>query len=1012
MKNRSRNFFVLLLVGVLLAGAVAIVLAKPTRLGLDLKGGVELVYQAKPTKQSAVTPDSLNRAIDIMRQRVDQLGVAEPEIQRSGNDQIQVSLPNVTNAQRAEQQVGQVAQMYFYDWETNVMGPGCKAAPGDASVTGGPQAGNPTFALSQYDAVLRAAQCPARNPNTATTQGTWYLLDTKNHKVIAGPEESRAALFSERATKAPGADEKVVEVKPGTVIVRAEVPDTAKTKPDKWFVLNDNPALSGTDIKNPEQNLDSGAGGNGQPIVTFDFTSKGRKIWQDVTRAIAQRGQASQIPGQDPLNSAQHFAVVLDDELISVPYIDYRQNPDGIDASNGSQISGGFTIRTAQNLANQLKTGALPIKLELISQSQVSATLGKQALHQGLIAGAVGFAVVALFLLLFYRVLGLIAVGALVIYGIYFFALIKLIPITLTLPGIAGLVLTLSVAADANIVIFERVKEEIRAGRSISAGIAQGYKKGLAAIIDANVVTFMVAFILFMLATAGVKGFAFTLGIGTLVSLFTAVLATQAVLGTLGSSKVLASKSALGASDDKKSHRWTFDFMGMSKWFFSFSGLILLVCALALGGKGLNFGIDFESGTRITTALTQTTNENGVRDALSKLGYADAEVQRVSNKQLGNNAFQISGDIKPTDVPKVKDELTKDFGGTPNFTNQSIGPTFGQTVAKSAIIAIIASLLVISIYIALRFEWKYAVPVLIALTHDLLITAGVYALVGREVTTSTVAALLTILGFSLYDTIIVFDRVRENVPRMPRAAFSQIVNRSMSEVLTRSLATSFCTLLPVLALLLFGGATLKDFAFALLVGTASGTYSSIFIAGPVLTHWKEREPVYRARAARIKEALGFVPAYATLKDGSGIEVEADRKQTRRGKVTAPDDPQQVSRAEFDEMVREIQDVASDVGRADEDAPRRAPRTGSPVKPAAPTQPDAVPRRRDATPKSPPQPEPSGDAPAGGSGAAEPPEAAPPAPSSGADLTPDEVVMPKPAPSRSSSTRSRRKGRPR
>ena len=197
-------------------------------------------------------------------------------------------------------------------------------------------------------------------------------------------------------------------------------------------------------------------------------------------------------------------------------------------------------------------------------------------------------------------------------------------------------------------------------------------------------------------------------------------------------------------------------------------------------------------------------------------------------------------------------------------------------------VAIIASLLVISIYIALRFEWKFAVPVFIALMHDLLITAGVYSLTGREVTTATVAALLTILGYSLYDTIIVFDRVRENVPRMPRAAFSQIVNRSMSEVMTRSLATTSCTLMPILALLFFGGATLKDFAFALLIGVASGAYSSIFIASPVLTHWKEREHGYRARRLRIEEDQGDVPAYA----GTGTDVEPDAKRSRRpGRLT-------------------------------------------------------------------------------------------------------------------------------
>ncbi len=230
-----------------------------------------------------------------------------------------------------------------------------------------------------------------------------------------------------------------------------------------------------------------------------------------------------------------------------------------------------------------------------------------------------------------------------------------------------------------------------------------------------------------------------------------------------------------------------------------------------------------------------------------------------------------------------------------------MGPTFGRTVANSAVIAIIASLLVISAYVALRFEWKFAVPVLIALMHDLLITAGVYALTGREVSTATVAALLTILGYSLYDTIIVFDRVRENIPRMPRAAFSQIVNRSMSEVLTRSIATTSCTLMPIIALLLFGGGELQDFAFALLIGVASGAYSSIFIASPVLTHWKERETVYRARRHRIEEQFGYVPAYAD----AGADVEPTRKRglRRTGRITQPD-PETVSAAEFEQMKRD------------------------------------------------------------------------------------------------------------
>ena len=273
-----------------------------------------------------------------------------------------------------------------------------------------------------------------------------------------------------------------------------------------------------------------------------------------------------------------------------------------------------------------------------------------------------------------------------------------------------------------------------------------------------------------------------------------------------------------------------------------------------------------------------------MRDVLAGDGQADAKIQKVENKAKGASKFQISTEnLKPPEVDELSDALEAKFGFADTQEVNSIGPTFGQTVAKSAIIAIIASLIVISAYIALRFEPKYAVPVLIAVMHDILITAGVYALFGQEVTTATVAALLTVLGFSLYDTIIVFDRIRENVPRMPRAAFSQIVNRSMSEVIVRSLATSFCSGLPVLALLLFGGETLQAFAFALLVGTISGTYSSVFIAGPVLTAWKEREPLYRRRRAAIAaENNGIVPAFAT----AGAAGRRRRRRSARAAVIA------------------------------------------------------------------------------------------------------------------------------
>ena len=955
MSDRRRNAFILLLVAGLLAASAFVVGTKDTKLGLDLEGGVSLVYEASPTRFSDVTPESIDRAIDIMRDRVDRLGVAEPEIARQGESQIEVQLPGADDVEQAIDLVGDVAQLNFYDWEKNVLDEDCKSQPDEDEVTGGSAAGQPGAAsLPYYGAIIRASRCAATNEKDDTHAGLFYGVQDKAKKVACGPYKTEEDL-REACRKEKVKIDRAIKIPQGTIVIQSESQegDSAEAErsraaaADSYFVLRDDPALAGTDLKNPEQQFDSGPGGTGQPNVTFEFSDSGADKWQNVTREIAQRGQ-SQFFGGDPQAAAQHFAIVLDDELISVPFIDFQRNPEGIDGRTGSDISGGFTIDSAQTLANLLKTGALPIELTLISQSQVSASLGQQALDQGLVAGIAGFVIVGLFLLIFYRVLGVIAVAALAVYGLYFFALIKLVPVTLTLPGIAGLILTLGVAADANIVIFERVKEEIRAGRSAIQGIAQGYKRGLSAIIDANVVTIMVAFILFMLATSGVRGFALTLGVGTIVSLFTAVLATQAALGSMQRTRWINKPSALGAAEQARPIR--LDFMGRSKIFFSASGLIILIGAFAIASKGIDFGIDFESGTRVKTSLTEKPSVEAVRDTLEAAGFDGAEVQGVENdSELGGSGYQVSLSQTGEATARVRGVLEDEYGAARNYQASSIGPTFGESVANSAIIAIIASLIVISAYLALRFEWKYAVPVQIAVMHDILITAGVYALVDREVTTATVAALLTILGFSLYDTIIVFDRIRENVPRMPRAAFTQIVNRSMSEVIVRSLATSFCTLLPVLALFFFGGETLQDFAFALIVGTFSGTYSSVFIAGPVLAHWKEKEDVYRRRRKRILESNdGVVPAYQTTADGRLVDVAPQERKRERGRLTTPDDPERgVSKTEFDELVRDIQHEVPAAGTATrEPAPEPEPEPDG----AADARPEDLVMKDDRKPK--------------------------------------------------------------
>ncbi len=963
MTERRKNLLILLLVGALLAAAAAAIATKPTRLGLDLKGGVELVYEAKPTNTTAVDSESITRAIDIMRQRVDALGVAEPELQQSGAGQIVVSLPGTTNADEAQRVVGTTAQLQFYDWEKNVLGKECKPDPTDLEVTGANGQVGVTGGLKYYDAISRARRCPpvTQGINPATGD-KFYLLDDKARTVVAGPEDDEQTL--RESDKGSTALEKnkalrVVKVNEGTVVVQSESvnpnEDANAPGPDSWFVLRDDVALNGTNISNPEQNFDNRPGASSGPNVTFDFKDGGAGKWQNVTREIAQRGQSFVVTsdGQPISGDAanQHFAIVLDDQLVSVPQIDFSENPDGIDGSAGSQISGGFTTKSAQALANQLKYGALPLKLELISQSQVSATLGQQALDEGLLAAGIGFLIVALFLLVFYRVLGVLAVGALLIYGVYLFALIKLIPVTLTLPGLAGLVLTIGVCADANIVIFERVKEEVSQGRSIASAIGLGYRKGLSTIIDANVVTLLTAFILFILSTAGVRGFALTLGLGVIVTLFSAVLATQALLGVTGSN-ALKNPRLVGARTHGKKRR--FDFNGATRIMFTISGVILLAGALAISTKGITFGIDFESGTRIQAAFEQPVNEDQVREVLATQGAESADVQKVTGSELGPNTIQIStGQLTPDGVNRVQGALQQRFGdfrGEPQ--TQSVGPTFGASVARSAAIAVVVSLLLIAVYIALRFEWKYAVTTAISLMHDLMIVAGLYAFTGREVTSATVAALLTVLGFSLYDTIIVNDRLRENMPRMPRATFAQISNRSMNEVVVRSISTVTCASLPIVALYFFGGETLQDFAFALLVGTVSGAYSSIFISSPVLTQWKEREPVFRRRHEALLEQYGEVPAFADTKQ----DVNVDRRGPARARLTRPDDPERgVSKAEFDEMVRDLHGDAAPTSVAELDEP--APRKGrlAPPPPPRDSSLDALPEDtvlKDDRPKRP------------------------------------------------------------
>ena len=926
--RRSHLILVLLIVLALVGTALLAVPGSPAhrgvRKGLDLQGGLEVVLKAQPPPGHKLTTADLDRSVSIMRSRVDKLGVSSPEIRKQGTDQIVIQLAGVHDPEQAAAIIGSTAELELYDMEPALVPPSTSSGSG----------GNPIAIQNLYN-LLSRVQSSAKSGKPSgyvlfkpvkvkTTTGTGKKKKTKTTIVWvkqAGPTATlhrdpvtgNAGLLDAHKGKVPKGW-KLLPVPHDTIVITCTSKSAAlcpgdalgvppKGKTDYYLFKrgpypNDRygpyPNLTGKELKlsGTRQDFDPSTG---QPVVLMQFNGKGNKAFYKVTRNEGLRGQIQK--------ASQHFAIVLDNEIRSFPQIDYTDPSvnNGINpAGSGAQITGIQSLKEAQNLALVLQTGALPVKFVPLERTDVSATLGKDSLKQAQNAAIGGLIVVALFLLFLYRFLGLVAVIGLGIYGAFMYAAILLFGVTLTLPGFAGLILTIGVAADANVVVFERIKEEVRAGKSMRAAIAAGYAKGFHTIVDANVVTAITALILFAVATAGVKGFALMLLIGTVVSLITAVAATRAMLGLLAGFRWFNNPRFMGAHHSQRGTFLQIDFMSRRRLWFAISGVVLVVSAISLGVRGLNLGIDFKGGVQVAFVTAKPTPISTVRDQTNAIGQRDAVVQG-RGKAYGSESyksFQIRlKKLSERDQNKLSAALDQNVHAQkPGIKN--VSSSFGRQIARSAVIAILFSLLLITLYITVRFKRiAFAVPVIAALLHDILITVGVYSLTGREVTEATVAAVLTVLGYSIYDTIIIFDRIRENIPLMRRAPFAAIANVSLWETIRRSLATTFITLLPVAALFLFGGATLKDFAFALLVGVTSGAYSSIFIAAPLLDWWKEREPEYARRKgvevtevgvggrvlAAAERAAADEPAPATPLDlvAGAVDGDAAAKRERR-----------------------------------------------------------------------------------------------------------------------------------
>ncbi|MFZ5802186.1 MAG: protein translocase subunit SecD [Candidatus Omnitrophota bacterium] len=550
----------------------------------------------------------------------------------------------------------------------------------------------------------------------------------------------------------------------------------------------------------------------GQPIVQLQFDDEGGKIFDKVTFE----------------NIGRQLAIVLDGKVHSAPVIRDR-------IPNGqAQISGNFTIDEASDLSLVLRAGALPAPVNVIEERTVGPSLGQDSIQSGIRASLIGIAIVILFMPLYYLFCGLVADLGLLVYTIVVMGSFAALGASLTLPGIAGFILSIGMAVDANVLIFERIREELSTGKTARAAVSAGYHKAFSAIFDSNLTTLLTSVLLFMFGTGPVKGFAVTLSIGILASMFSAILVTRVIFDYL-----------LQKNPNMKIRMFSFmkethiHFLKGRIWAYGFSVVVLAMGIFAIFARGeQNYGVEFTGGTLLHVKLAHFAETGEVRKALEKAGVGGLSIQRFGD--LNENQFIIKSSDKDTErIETVVKGLAGDKGYEVMRVDR-IGPAVSKDITKKALYAVFWSWLGILVYLGWRFEWKFSLAAVAALVHDTIFSFGVYAMSGREINIPIIAAILTIIGFSVNDTIVTFDRVRDNLKVMRKKPFSEVVEISINQTLSRTILTSLTAILATLALFLFGGNAINDFAFILLVGFGVGIYSTIFVATALVVDWKAR----------------------------------------------------------------------------------------------------------------------------------------------------------------------------
>lgn len=840
---------------------------KVINLGLDLQGGVHMVIGLD---MDAVDPSIIEQqlangwsydglvehyqeiALQTIERRVSEFEAKEPLIQKYGDRQIQIQLPG---EQRVDRAIGIIKKTAFLTFQL---------------VDG----------RDVTDRILREIE--TRHPRELVP----FLKDpfeTDLYRVPAENVEVVRALITK-------ANEEEWLKEEGKVVSLSRKPEPEDGM-YRIYVLDREPLMTGEGLKEAfaSQDLESLQGGF---RIAFTLDAASGERFAEVTEQ----------------NMGRNMAIVVDGIVESAPTIRGRIYTSG-------EITGNFTGEEAQDLAIALSSGSMPVPITEEFTGIVGASLGRQSIRKGITSSLIGLLTVIIFLVIFYRRAGVAALVSLVYNAVLILAAMAYFNATLTLPGIAGLILTIGMAVDANVLIYERMREEMRNGRSILASIDSGFKRASITILDANVTTLIAAIVLLQFGTGPIEGFAIALSIGVVTSVFSALIVCRAVFDFMSERSLLGNLSMMQLVKDETQ----IGFMSARRMCFIFSAIAILISITAftyrsVGTKDM-YGVDFTTGTSMIVSLdhSERITVEQVRRELERGGFKTAQVQLFEQSEEDFNRFflRLTGDmpeapaalVQPAgedaattaEAPSVAEAsnasmtilisdqvkaalsvLTTDPANPEAVVverEETVGPAVGEQLKKDALLSILMSLVFIVMYLWFRFEWKFAVGAVVALVHDVSIVVGLFALLPwLQITLPVVAAILTVIGYSLNDTIVVFDRIREDMRAYRGRGMSllELMNYSINETLSRTLLTSMTTLFVLIVLFFFGGPDIKDFAFALIAGIVVGTYSSIFVASPVI-HLLDRYVVNRFKK---DEAEGNTSRKRKPKSGKGKEIPA------------------------------------------------------------------------------------------------------------------------------------------